>query len=283
MRSLRTLLVPVALAAALTGCAPRQDPGVPIPPHAEPPPASPSEADALDRADRVIGRRADLVAGIDTARSAVADNLANAETPGYKAVTCRLIDGRPTVLLDTSEGSLSDTRRDLDVAIAGNGFFRVKVDPRSGDGFAYTRDGHLFRGRDGNLVVGLGDGHRLDPPINVPPTATDLSVSEDGIVSVRSSGQTAHQAVVGEIHLFRFVDAPSLRPLRASLYQSTDASGPATESRAGDDGAGRLEQGYLESSNVQVEREKLRTEYLERWRTSALISGNATRPPNTLP
>ncbi|MGC4030423.1 MAG: OmpA family protein [Tepidisphaeraceae bacterium] len=260
--AMRTFLLPVVIGLCLTGCAPQQDPGVPIP--------KKSGALALSAADAVVAQTADTVDAIDAARRVVAENLANADTTGYKAIACRVNAGRPESYFNMEQGSLQSTNRDFDVAVSGPGFFRVKVAPNQGDGFAYTRNGNLFSDRDGQVVVGIDDGYRLDPPVTVPTEAVKLSITDDGVVQVILPGRVELQTV-GQIHLYRFPNAAGLGRLPMSvLFQQTDASGPAIEAKPGENGNGRLQQGFLEASNVSLTREKLRGEFLDRWRDTVL-------------
>ena len=233
------------------------------------PPAAKSGAAALTTADQTIGPRATTIAAIDDARRFVAENVAQADAVGYRARCCRVRDGHAETYLDQSQGPLESTNRRLDLGINGSGFFRVKIDPNVGDGFAYTRSGHLFLNPEGNIVLGSGDGYRIDPPITVPRDAVDISISEDGIVNVQRSGDTRAQ-VVGQFRLYQFTSPASLQAIDATLYQQTQASGGALESRPKENAAGQLEQSFLEKSNVNLTREKLRMEFLDRWRTQVL-------------
>jgi flagellar basal-body rod protein FlgG len=220
---------------------------------------------------------------LSTRIDVVANNLANAETTGFKRSRMNFEDLMYLTLrqpgaqnaagelsptgtyvglgvkisntqIDTTTGSPEMTNRDLDVMIRGQGFFRVKVDPSLGDGNAYTRDGNFNLNRDGEVVVGTGDGYRLDPPITVPKNATDLTISQDGQVQVKMPNQ-ATSTTIGQINVYDFVNPQGLTLLGSTLYQMTDASGPAVQSRPGENGTGQLEQGFLESSNVDPVKE----------------------------
>ncbi|MGN6505829.1 MAG: flagellar basal-body rod protein FlgG [Tepidisphaeraceae bacterium] len=220
---------------------------------------------------------------LSTRIDVIANNLANAETNAFKSSRVNFEDlmyetvkqpgaqsasgeldpagifvGLGTKIsntqLDMSNGSLENTGRQLDVAISGNGFFRVKTDPNLGDGYAYTRNGNFFTNNNGELVLGMGDGYRLDPPIVIPPDTVQTNISQQGVVEVLRSGQTAKQ-VVGQLNIFQFVNPQGLNVLGGSLYQRTDASGDAIESKPQEQAAGKLEQGYLETSNVDPVKE----------------------------
>jgi flagellar basal-body rod protein FlgG len=220
---------------------------------------------------------------LSTRIDVVANNLANAETTAFKRSRVNFEDlmynmlkqpGTTTAAgdlspagifvglgvrisntqLDLEQGSMENTGRQLDVAISGNGFFRVRVMDSIGDGTAYTRNGNFFVNNEGDLVLGLGDGYRLIPPITVPQGTTDVSISQEGVVEVSVAGQNQKQ-VVGNLRLFQFINPQGLRLLGQSLYTETDASGAALESNPGEDGAGQTLQGFLEASNVDPVKE----------------------------
>ncbi|HEX8322311.1 MAG TPA: flagellar basal-body rod protein FlgG [Tepidisphaeraceae bacterium] len=220
---------------------------------------------------------------LSTRIDVVANNLANAETTAFKRSRMNFEDLMYLTLkqpgaqnaagelspagtfvglgvkisntqLDLEQGPMENTNRPLDVAISGNGFFRVKVDPNLGDGFAYTRNGNFFINKDEQLVLGMGDGYRLDPPITIPRDTVDTSISRDGVVQVLRSGQVAKQ-IVGQINLHQFVNPQGLNLLGGSMYQETDASGTALESKPKENAAGELQQSFLEGSNVDPVKE----------------------------
>ncbi len=156
--------------------------------------------------------------------------------------------------LDTEQGSMENTGRDLDVAISGNGFFKVKILSTVGDGTGYTRNGNFFTNKDGELVLGMGDGYKLIPPITVPPGSTDISISQDGNVTYTQPGGTK-KASAGQLQITQFVNPQGLKLLGGSIYTETDASGAPLESKPGENGAGQILQGFLEGSNVDPVKE----------------------------
>jgi len=156
--------------------------------------------------------------------------------------------------LDLTQGSLERTDRPLDVGIEGQGFFKVKVMDTVGDGTAYTRNGNFFVNSEGELVLGMGDGYKVIPPINVPSDATDISISQDGNVSVIRAGQLEAQNV-GQLRLTTFVNPQGLKLMGGSLYQETAASGDPIEGDPGENGTGTILQGFLEASNVDPVKE----------------------------
>lgn len=217
---------------------------------------------------------------LSTRIDVIANNLANAETTAFKRSRVNFEDLYYTALrqpgiasgngelspagifvgsgvkvsntqLDTQQGPLETTNRPLDVAIQGPGWFRVRVMDSVGDGFAYTRNGNFFVNEAGNLVLGLGDGYLIQPPITVPRGVMDkdITISQEGQVSVILPGATA-PTTIGQIQLSNFINPQGLQLLGGSLYAETAASGPPTTGNPGTNGAGITMQGFLEGSNV---------------------------------
>lgn len=144
----------------------------------------------------------------------------------------------------TDQGELTNTENKLDVAIQGAGFFVVQK-PDGTD--AYTRSGNFQLSAEGSIVT--PDGYQLNPDIQVPADATEVSINASGQVSAKISGQTNLQ-VLGQIELATFVNPAGLEAAGSNLWLETEASGEPTNSTPGNDGAGTVLQGYLESSNV---------------------------------
>ncbi|HEY0209297.1 flagellar basal-body rod protein FlgG [Acerihabitans sp.] len=147
-----------------------------------------------------------------------------------------------------TQGNLqaADTK---DVAINGKGFFQVQMP----DGTtAYTRDGSFQQNQNGQLVT--SSGYLIQPAITVPENALNMTVSRDGVVSVTIQGQTA-ASQIGQLTLSTFINEAGLESLGENLYQETDSSGAPNESTPGQNGAGLLNQGYVETSNVNVAEE----------------------------
>lgn len=240
---------------------------------------------ALRASDNAVAGLADTIQAIGSAQKVVADNLRNADTVAYKAV--RLIHGDPsqadprqaTVELNMDQGSLENTSRPLDVGIQGEGFFQVQA---PGGGVAYTRFGNWFINATGELVAGAGDGHRLQPPITIPANTTELTISSEGDIDVDRPGQTA-KVRVGRVMLTRFANPSGLKQLGGggSLFVETPASGRPLEGPPGANGAGLILQGFLEQSNVDLTRERLRLRFLQNWREAILraIDGDIPPPP----
>ncbi len=144
----------------------------------------------------------------------------------------------------TEQGNLQLTENTLDVAINGNGYFRVQL-PTGDDG--YTRAGSLAISPDGEIVT--QDGYSIGPGITLPADATDISINTAGEVQVKIPGQTEPQTV-GQLELAIFANESGLEAIGDSLFLETPASGGATVGVPGGTGYGTIEQGYLETANV---------------------------------
>lgn len=145
-----------------------------------------------------------------------------------------------------SQGTLSMTEKDYDVAIRGEGFFRVRLP----DGrYAFSRDGSFDLDNQGQLVT--RDGYLLDPSIVVPNTATSVTISATGAVQATVPGQTAPQTL-GQFQMARFVNKVGLESIGDNLFLETQASGPAITGLPGAEGFGNLQQSYLEEANVNA-------------------------------
>ncbi len=149
-----------------------------------------------------------------------------------------------------SQGSLKHTERDLDVAIEGRGFFKIEL-PNGGE--AYTRAGNFQIDNEGYIVT--SEGYKLLPniQINSPETLVGISISPNGKVSaVRNEGGTQTVEELGDIKLYRFVNPAGLKAIGQNLFIATEASSEAVEGDPNTDGFGKLSQGFLESSNVNI-------------------------------
>lgn len=210
----------------------------------------------------------------DAKLQAIANNLANVNTVGFKRDRVVFEDlfyqvdqqpgaqradntlatgvqlGNGTHLVGTqkvfTDGSIQTTSQPLDVAINGNGFLQVR---RPNGEPAYTRAGQLHVDPNGTLVN--AGGLPLVPQITVPNNATALIIGENGMVSATVAGSTT-PAELGQLNLSSFVNPAGLMALGENLFQETPASGAANEGKPGDSNFGKLKQGALEGSNVQV-------------------------------
>jgi len=144
------------------------------------------------------------------------------------------------------QGNLENTGNNLDLAIEGRGFFQVQTP----DGqTAYTRAGTFKLDDQGRIVT--PDGNPLLSGITVPPDATSVNISQTGQVSVSQPG-TATPVQVGQIQLATFANPAGLRAQGGNLFMESGASGPPQQGLPGTNGAGTVQQGYLEKSNVSV-------------------------------
>ncbi len=205
----------------------------------------------------------------------ISNNLANVNTAGFKKSRAEFQDllyetikpagtsssqnsqvptgiqighgARPsTVLKIFTQGDMENTNNELDLAIEGDGFF--KIIQANGE-TAYTRDGAFKLDRDGRMVN--SDGFALEPEITVPTDAVSIAVGMDGTVSVLQAGDST-PSEVGTIELARFVNPAGLVSTGRNLYLTSEASGDEMSGIPGEDGLGSLAQGFLEMSNVSV-------------------------------
>ena len=135
---------------------------------------------------------------------------------------------------------------DLDLAIVGEGFFKVK--PGQGED-RFTRDGTFRRDESGAIVT--SEGYKLQPEVKIPSDATSVLIAEDGQVSVMK-GDTGLAETVGTISLFRFANSSGLKAQGGNLYSPSASSGEAQDAAPGISGTGIIRQSALERSNVQV-------------------------------
>ena len=147
---------------------------------------------------------------------------------------------------DFTQGSLQQTGNTLDVAISGNGFLQVTM-PDGTTG--YTRDGSLKLDANGQVVT--NNGYVVQPGITLPPTAQSVSIAADGTITATLPG-TATPSTLGQLQLANFANPAGLDPKGENLYAETASSGSPSTAAPGTNGLGRLQQGFLETSNVNV-------------------------------
>ena len=148
-----------------------------------------------------------------------------------------------------SQGSIVSTDNSLDLAIDGGGFFQVLLP----DGqVVYTRNGAFSRNNEGILTT--NSGFIIQPEIAIPAEATKINVSADGIVSVQIPEQVEAQEV-GQLQLADFQNRTGLQPIGENFYVETTSSGPPAIESPFAAGFGKIIQGSLESSNVNVVQE----------------------------
>ncbi len=208
----------------------------------------------------------------------IANNLANVNTTGFKRSRvsfedvlyetvreARVADAQSketlapvqigkgvriaAVLRLNTQGSPEATQRPLDLSVEGDGLFQVQ---RPDGTVGYTRDGNLTLDASGALVT--TGGYAVLPGISVPQDASNIAVSPNGTVTAVLPGATS-PSEVGRIELARFLNPSGLLAIGENQYTATDASGEPTLGMPGEDGFGRVLQGTLESSNVEMVQE----------------------------
>jgi len=145
-----------------------------------------------------------------------------------------------------AQGSLQQTENPLDVAIEGNGFFNVSL-PDGTTG--YTRDGSFQVDANGTLVT--NNGLPVQPGITIPVNARSVTIAKDGTVSVVLPGDATPQTV-GQLQLSNFINVAGLEPRGGNVYTETAASGQPIVGVPQSDGMGSVQQGFVETSNVNV-------------------------------
>jgi flagellar basal-body rod protein FlgG len=148
-----------------------------------------------------------------------------------------------------TQGSLQKTDNSLDVAVNGNGFLQILL-PDGTTG--YTRDGSFQKDNQGQIVT--SDGYPLSPNITIPANAISMTIGTDGTVSVTQAGSAA-TTQIGSIQLATFINPAGLQSIGQNLFLETAASGTPTPNTPGTNGAGIVNQGYVETSNVNVAEE----------------------------
>ena len=211
----------------------------------------------------------------ETNLDVIANNLANVNTTAFKKVRADFQDlmyqyllepGSPTSNNTISptgiqiglgvrtagtqklflQGDLTSTGNQLDMAIEGDGFFEVEMPDGSR---AFTRAGNLQRDETGRLVT--PDGFPLNPAITIPQEALSVSIGQDGTVAVTLPNQQT-PTQVGQLTGTRFQNNAGLRSIGKNLYEETESSGTPISGNFGENGFGRISQGFLESSNVSI-------------------------------
>lgn len=210
-----------------------------------------------------------------TRMAVISNNLANVNTTGYKKsrplfedliyqnirqvgsqttqntqlpTGLQLGTGVRTVATEKlhTQGNIQQTGNSLDVAINGRGFIQILMP--NGD-IDYTRDGSFKLDSNGQLVT--SGGLIVQPNITIPQDAISISIGTDGSVNVVQPGSAA-ATNVGQIQLADFVNPTGLEPIGQNLFRESVASGPPIVGTAGENELGTLQQGSLETSNVNV-------------------------------
>lgn len=201
---------------------------------------------------------------------AIANNLANVNTQGFKRSRVSFTDLMGVAGMDTASdaqarppaqglgvgmagvmrlfdpGELKKTDAPFDIGIRGDGFIEVTL-PDGGS--AYLRGGTLKVNRDG--VLATQAGFPLKAGITIPEETQNITVGADGVVQLQVAGQ-ARPVEAGRIELVRFANPGALQPLGDNLYRAAEAAGTPAPYTPGEDSAGLLAQGFLESANVNL-------------------------------
>jgi flagellar basal-body rod protein FlgG len=151
-----------------------------------------------------------------------------------------------TTAKNYTQGNLLVTNNSLDLAVEGQGFFQIQM-PDGTTG--YTRDGAFQKNEQGEVVT--SSGYRLQPGINIPANATNVAIGADGTVTAQVAGQSA-PVQVGTVQLVNFVNPSGLEARGENLVFESASSGPPQPGTPGLNGLGHIQQGSLESSNVNV-------------------------------
>lgn len=202
----------------------------------------------------------------------IANNLANANTPGFKKSKVEFEDlmyrqaAAASGLLGSADimnpvgigsavstigkvftlGDLKNTQQPLDIAIRGAGFIEVVLPDGNN---AYTRTGSLRLDKDGMLVT--ADGYPVSSMIQIPSDAQNVQVQEDGTVLAQFAGEQK-ATELGTIELANVINPDGLTPMGDNLYVPSHASGDVYYGEPGQEGMGTLAQGFLEGSNVDL-------------------------------
>jgi flagellar basal-body rod protein FlgG len=143
-------------------------------------------------------------------------------------------------------GTFSHTGNELDMAIEGDGFFQILLPDGT---IAYTRSGAFKKDSTGRVLT--ADGDPLSPEIVIPNNSSQLTIGNDGTVSVVQAGQTT-STNIGTIQLATFPNPAGMYSKGKNLFLETDSSGAPTTGTGGQNGIGTISQGFLEMSNVSV-------------------------------
>jgi flagellar basal-body rod protein FlgG len=144
------------------------------------------------------------------------------------------------------QGSVLQTGGNLDMAISGLGFFQVTMPDGT---LAYTRDGSFSLDMQGNVVT--ASGYAISPAITIPVSAQSVTIGTDGTVSVTTAG-ASKPSTVGQVQLASFINVQGLMPIGNNLLTESGASGAPQVGSPGIAGLGTLQQGSLETSNVNT-------------------------------
>jgi hypothetical protein len=168
------------------------------------------------------------------------------------AVWCTVVVALLCALYRPQWSARAATGRELDVRIAGQGYFMVEDFQSSRRG--YVRNGRLSLNSNGQLCIGWGPSRGdwvLQPQITIPSDYVDIAISHDGIVTVSQNGNSLRQQV-GQLPLARFINTEGLHEILEGIYEETDKSGAPMVAIPGLQGMGYLEQGRLDGGPQQA-------------------------------
>src|ERR1700730_2907828 len=225
---------------------------------------------------RALDTAATGMAAMDLQVQVIAGNIANMSTTGFKSQRAEFQDliyehvqrigaqasdqgnilpvgielgsgvktvGTPRLM---TQGALAQTGNQLDVAIQGDGWFKIQMPDGT---FRYTRDGSFQQDSQGRVVT--AEGNVVQPSITIPPKPTGLTINNQGQVSVIPAGSST-STILGQFVITRFSNNAGLQANGDNLFTATPASGTPQDGQAGTDGGGTLLQGSLEQSNVEA-------------------------------
>lgn len=145
-----------------------------------------------------------------------------------------------------TQGVAISTGRNLDISIEGDGFLQIMKEDGT---LAYTRDGSLKMDSMGQLCT--TDGLLVQPQTTIPRDASEINITQDGNISVKTGSDTTQQ-IVGQLQLVKFQNPSGLLSIGHNLYVETPGSGNPIQDTPGQNGMGLINQGFLEGSNVQI-------------------------------
>jgi len=194
---------------------------------------------------------------------AASSNIANINTPGYKAVQVGAVasgagSASTSVGASQRQGAFVATNGPLDLTIEGNGFFKVMDD---GANVAYTRAGRFHIDSEGYLAT--SDGLRVSPPVKVGGDISEVRVGSDGSLTGMNT-QTGQVEKLGRLQLNQFPNPSGLSPLGGGKYAQSTESGSPTWGAPGTGGLGTIRSGGLEMSNVDLTAEMVNQTLAER-------------------
>ena len=210
---------------------------------------------------RALDTAATGMAAMDLQVQVIAGNIANMGTTGYKSERAEFQDliyehvqrvgaqasdqgnilpvgielgsgvktvGTPRLM---TQGTLTQTGNTLDVAVQGDGWFKILLPDGT---FNYTRDGSFKMDAQGRIVT--SEGNVVQPGITIPPNATEVTINNQGQVSVQLPNSTT-SSILGQFTLTRFINNAGLQAQGDNLFTATPASGTPQDTTPATDGA----------------------------------------------